>query len=68
MAKIKIEVYQEEINGNGYKLCRAYYRGLDAGNFVVYGNIISQYSIFNYRGSNAALFGSINSIVKNSKL
>lgn len=64
MAKIRIEVCQEETEETKYKICKVIHRGLDAGCIVVYGNRISQYKIFNFRGSDAALFGSVNSIIK----
>lgn len=65
MAKIRIEVYQEATEETKYKLCKVIHRGLDSGYIVVYGNRISQSKIFNFRGSDVALFGSVNSIIKN---
>lgn len=64
MAKIRFETIQYPTKDLPCSIHYVIYRGINSGYIVVYGNRISQYSVFNYRGSDDALMGSVNAIVK----
>ena len=62
--KIKIVTFQDCVQNTKYRLSNVFYKGSYIGEICTYGNRISQYRLNNSFLSEAALFGSVNAIVK----